>query len=497
MDEYILPDKFFKVKPWDHQRLAASRAALSPDGYGFFFEVGAGKTKTLIDTLRYKYMKSGGIVRTLIFGPVIVLENWKREIIFHSKITEDSIRILSGSQKQRLKILEEVYDRDDVILITNYEVLSRMKELSEKLLSWSPVICGWDESHRCKNIQAKQTKVAIKFADTAQYNYLLSGTPILNSLIDVFSQMRILDKGRTFGDSFFAFRGRYFYDKNSGMSRDKYFPDWRPRQGADEEVKRLIKAKFMHVEKSQCLDLPPLVKKTIPIKLSGEQAKAYESMLKNFIAFVVENDQNKAAVAELALTKALRLQQITTGFVGIEDLDSKKSIHRFKKNPRKEALHELLSELTPHHKVIVWAVWKENYEDIRSVCEKLKVEYVEVHGSIKQADKVSAVDTFNGDPSCRVLIGHPGSGGIGINLVASDVSVFYSRTFSLEYDIQAEARNYRGGSERHDKVTRIDLVAPGTIDEQVVEALASKKQIGYKVLKDFVLPSAGGVCADK
>jgi len=58
-----------------------------------------------------------------------------------------------------------------------------------------------------------------------------------------------------------------------------------------------------------------------------------------------------------------------------------------------------------------------------------------------------------------------------------DVSIFYSRNFSLEYDIQAEARNYRGGSERHTKVTRYDLVTPGTIDEQVLKAhlLANKK----------------------
>ena len=96
---------------------------------------------------------------------------------------------------------------------------------------------------------------------------------------------------------------------------------------------------------------------------------------------------------------------------------------------------------------------------------------------------MDAVERLNNDPSCRVLIGHTGSGGIGINLIAASYSIFYSRSFSLEYDIQAEARNYRGGSEKHTKVTRIDLVTPNTIDEEVVKALASKKKIGYQVLK--------------
>jgi len=134
----------------------------------------------------------------------------------------------------------------------------------------------------------------------------------------------------------------------------------------------------------------------------------------------------------------------------------------------------------------VWAVFKENYNDIREVCEKLKLDYVEVTGEVSQKNKMLAVERLNNDPKCRVLIGHPGSGGIGINLVAANHTIFYSRSFSLEYDIQAEARNYRGGSEQHEKVTRIDLVTPNTIDEQVLKALASKKNIGYQVLKEML-----------
>lgn len=158
--------------------------------------------------------------------------------------------------------------------------------------------------------------------------------------------------------------------------------------------------------------------------------------------------------------------------------------YKIKDNPRALALREVLDEITPANKVIVWAVFKENYNDIREVCEKLKLKYVEVHGGVSQKDKMLAVDSFNDDPSVSVLIGHPGSGGIGINLVSASYSVFYSRSFSLEYDIQAEARNYRGGSEIHDKVTRIDLLTQGTIDELVLKSLASKQNIGYQVLKE-------------
>ena len=188
----------------------------------------------------------------------------------------------------------------------------------------------------------------------------------------------------------------------------------------------------------------------------------------------------QAVSAQIALTKFLRLQQITTGFVTDDDGNIIKL-----PNPRSKVLQELLEDLTPNHKVIVWAVFKENYEEIRKVCDILGVKFVEVHGEVGEKARYENVDSFNNDESVRVLIGHPGSGGIGINLVASDVSIFYSRNFSLEQDIQAEARNYRGGSEKHAKVTRLDLVCSDSIDEDVCEAIDKKVSIGEAILRKW------------
>jgi SNF2 family DNA or RNA helicase len=474
-------NSFYLIKPWTHQ-LEAIERAIPRNDFALFFDVGAGKTSTCINILRHKYQENKRLLRTLVFGPPIILQNWKQEILKYSMIEEKDILVLTGTQKNRCKQMEKM--KGDKIVITNYESLlmkDLYKLLSEYLSGDFPTCMVCDESHRLKSIQAKRTKAAIELSDKAYYKYLLTGTPILNSMMDIWSQFRILDGGESFGKNYFTFRNRYFYDRNSGMSRDKYFPDWKPREGASEEINNRIAVKSMYVSKAECLDLPPLIKKTIPIELTREQAKAYKEMLAAFITFI--ND--KAAVAELAITKALRLQQIVSGFVSVEDTDGEKSVVRFK-NKRKEVLKDLLEELTVKNKVLVWAVFKENYKDIREVCEKLGVGYVEVHGEISEKDKFQAVDDFNNSKDVRVLIGHPGSGGIGINLVSASYSVFYSRSFSLEYDIQAEARNYRGGSERHAKITRIDLVAPGTIEEQVLNALASKKKIGYEVLKGFV-----------
>lgn len=471
-----MDESLFKVPLWSHQKEAISRAAQCEDGFGFFLEVGTGKSCCTVNTLRFKYLQEGRLMRTLILAPPIVLNNWKNEFSLHSNIDQRDILVLHGTQKNRCKILSANMDKNK-ILVTNYESLL-MKDLYKLFEEYDIEVMVLDESHKVKSITSKRTKACIKLADTAKYRFLLSGTPILNTLMDVFSQFRILDGGKTFGKNFYTFRNTYFYDKNSGMPKDKYFPNWRPRAGIEDKINKLVGEKSMYVEKSKCLDLPPLVKTSLSVEMGREQKKAYEDMKSDLIAYI--NDT--AAVAELAITKALRMQQIVSGFV----MDHEGKVIKFKKNPRIDALKELLEDIAPYHKVLVWAVFKENYNDIRGVCEKLGLGYTEVHGEVSQNKKMEAVESFNTDKDIRVLIGHPGSGGIGINLVASNHSIFYSRSFSLEYDIQAEARNYRGGSEQHEKVTRIDLVAADTIDEQVLEALRNKKDIGFSVLKNMI-----------
>ena len=84
-----------------------------------------------------------------------------------------------------------------------------------------------------------------------------------------------------------------------------------------------------------------------------------------------------------------------------------------------------------------------------------------------------------------MLIAHPASSGEGLNLIASNVAIFYSRSFSLGHAIQSEARNFRSGSAIHEKVLHINLVASSTIDEYIQEKLADKVKIGEAVLKDI------------
>ena len=128
----------------------------------------------------------------------------------------------------------------------------------------------------------------------------------------------------------------------------------------------------------------------------------------------------------------------------------------------------------------MWATFRENYRMIEEVCERLKIKYVDITGDTK--DKEGNMKRFREDPDIGVCYANQGAGGVGVNLVEAGYSIYYSKGFKLEDDLQSEARNYRGGSEIHQSITRIDLVTPLTIDELVSEALANKLQVSENIL---------------
>jgi SNF2 family DNA or RNA helicase len=478
----------YKIQPWRHQLEAIERAR-EMAGFALFFEMGAGKTGTTINILRDKFNSQRRVLRTLILCPPIVVPNWRDEWAKHSQLPPERVVLLRGAGKARAKLFksrawDEQGKPQGVVFVTNYESLL-MQDLYELFKRWAPEAIVFDESHKLKDPKAKRSKLADDLANgdhNPRFRYILSGSPVLNSPMDLFMQYLVLDGGTTFGRNFFAFRARYFRDRNAGMPKDRYFPDWQLRAGSEAEISAAISATGMRVLKQDCLDLPPMVRQVVRVPLAPEQARLYKEMKRDFVTFMGD----KAVTAVLAMTKAMRLMQIASGYIKTTEGEE----IALEETPKMAALKELLSELTPNHKVLIWAVWKKNYAEIKKVCDDLAIRYVEVHGGISDTGKQNNVRTFCTDSDCRVLIGHPGSGGIGINLVVASYAIFYSRTFSLEQSLQAEARNHRGGSEIHEKITRIDLVCEDTIDELVSEKLANKQEIGDKVLRDLSLEIA-------
>ena len=490
----------FLLEPWDHQKKAIALAfkALVTDnlgGFALFMEMGTGKTGTAINIIRALFGVNKRVMRTLVFCPPVVRQNWKREFKIHSKIDQKLIFPLEGAGTKRYDtFVKNAFDdafgpitsaKKSGIFIMNYECLKQdaanvknnttLHKLYKMIEAWEPEVIIFDESHRLKNYKSKRTKLAIRLADKAQYKLLLTGTPILRDAMDVWSQFRILDGGSTFDKNFFAFRARYFVDKNSGMPSNKYFPDWRPIEGLADMFNRLIYRKAFRALKKDCLDLPPIVRKRIDVDMSTDQLRMYREMERNYITYLKE----KACVASIALTKALRLQQIASGHF----VDDAGEVHRYKSNPRLDALEEILEQVTSEHKVIVWSAFKENYETILGLCKKLGAPAVTLTGGMTDKQRQKAIDSFQEDEEIRVMVANQQAGGTGVNLTAASYMIYFTKGFGLEADLQSEARCHRGGSEVHESITRIDLVSPGTIDQVITEALARKENLATNILR--------------
>lgn len=469
------------MKAYTHQVEILEQSKSLPN-LALFWDCGTGKTKGLIDILRYKYNLKKDISPTLILSPLVTLFNWKNEFKLWSGVPLERICILGCSGKKRIKTLSEQMKKDpNCIIVVNYEALQN-DEFYRLLVNWEPEIVVADEIHLLKNHKSKRAKKAVSIADKAKYRYGLTGTPILNSITDVFFQYRFLDGGKTFGKSFWVFQDKYMYDENSAWrSRPGYFPKLRPRPEKFDELQEKMYKIASRVKKEECLDLPPLIEVVKLLELSKEQARMYKQMQQEFITFVQDHKdacKTKAVVANLALTKALRLQQIVSGFVKTEEGD----IIEIKDNPRLKLTEELVTSIVPKHKLIIWCSFRHNYQQLGKMLKRLNIEHVFLTGQMTVLQKQEAINAFTNKISTRVIVANRRAGGIGINLTEASYSIVFSKNFSLGEERQSEARNYRGGSGMHEKITKINLVARGTIDELVSDSLGNKQKLSTRII---------------
>lgn len=480
----------YKIPPWKHQLQAIERFKNATE-CGLLFEQGTGKTPTAINLCRHKYLQNERILSTFVMCPLTVVENWKREFLKHSYLKETDILCLKGSQQARIHDLDRYTAKGKpFVCITNFESLNMLVLLS-RLEKWSPEIAIIDESQKIKNISAKRTKHALLFAPRAKFRCILSGTPIVDDLFDIFSQFLFLDNGETFGRDYHDFRKRFFVDWNADMPKVNWFPDYRPREGAIQAINALIYQKSMRVRKKDCLDLPPLVTQEIRFTLDLDQQGAYTALLRDGLTYLIDGTHTGGAVlegktpdgevitADMAIKKCQKLDQIASGFV----TDDAGKVRRFKGNPRLKAFEDVISQIPVTEKVIVWANLRECYRQLRELFTAKKIPFVELTGETPAKDKDANIELFCTSPHVRFAIANAASVGVGVNLTAASYAIVYNLGYSWDLDDQLRARNYRGGSEVHKKVTQINIVGENTLDEVKLCALAEKGNLSEAVLK--------------
>lgn len=469
----------FIGEPAPYQRELVELSAKIPT-VGLLWDAGVGKTYAVIHALRFQYNLNFRVMKTIIFAPIVTLWNWKAEFDKFSKIGH-LVHVIDRKGAKRIEQLASAIKQNCIIVI-NWEAL-RTEAVMKLIGEFAPEIIVGDEMHILKSYKSSTAKLAVRIADDVRKRngrvFGMTGTAILNSVQDIYMQYRFLDGGKLLGTNFFTFRNQYMVDMNANWRGQKKFPDWKPRPEMFPELNRKIYSIATKVTKKEALPfLPDLVEINRYVELSPEQNKLYTEMKRDYITWI---NANSAAVAQLALTKLLRLQQIVCGHIN----DEHGNVHYIKDNPRLGALEDILLSLISEHKVIVWHTFKADSTLICRMLEKNKIKFVTINGDQDITQKQKAMNDFNTQKDFRVLVGNRRAGGIGINLIAADYSVVYSRNFSLGEEEQSKARNYRRGSEIHEKIIKIDLIAKGTVDETLAEALKNKNDVAGIILRQF------------
>ena len=414
----------------------------------------------------------GKVKRVLIVAPTSVCAVWPKEFAEYAAFPY-TIRTMLGTKAQRLKELNDLvrfpYQHLKVAVI-NYESTWR-DEIFEALQDYDADLIIADESQRIKTHDASQSKAMHRLGDQARYKMILSGTPVQNEAIDIFSQYRFLDPA-IFGLNFYAFRSRYC--EMGGFNR-KQIVRYR-------DLDQLIKKEHSiayRVTKDEALDLPEQTFENRYITMGKKERNLYDQLRRNSYAELADGGK---ITATTVLTKLLRLQQFTGGFLVEDDAFKPQLVSRGKLDALADILQDYVIE--GKKKLVVFARFLPEIHEIEVLCDRILgkagMKSVAIYGEIKKEERGGIVQQFQTDPVTTVFIGQIDTAGTGITLTAADTCVYYSVNFNFATYDQSKSRIHRIG--QRNRCTYIHLVAEDTVDETILQALAKKQDLAKTVV---------------
>jgi SNF2 family DNA or RNA helicase len=467
----------FKLPPFQHQKDALRYGARQTE-FGYFMEMGTGKSKVLIDNIGMLYL-SGDINFALIIAPKGVYRNWvAKEIPEHMSddVPHRVIRWVASPNKAQQAEMRSVKDKFDglTIFVMNVEAFSSLKGQQGGM--WMSKALGpkgliaIDESTTIKNHKAKRTKALMKIAAGFAFRRLLTGSPVTKSPMDIYSQTEFLRPGLLGYDSYYAFQGRYAVVQRKTMGAHA-FQQIVGFRNLDELTDRIDQFSF-RVLKKDCLDLPEKVYTARYVGLTDEQRNMYNQIRQHAMVLL---DNGEMSTAPAVITQMLRLQQIMSGHLKTDEGDM-----LYFPSRRMEALEEILEE--HDGKAIIWSRFR---YDIQQITQMLNDKFGQgcaaaYYGDTTDEERNRIIKEFQQGRQLKFFVGNPATAGYGLTLTEANLVVYYANDFNLETRIQSEDRAHRIGQKNN--VTYIDLISEGTIDERIVKALREKIDIGAKVL---------------
>ena len=433
-----------QFKAHDYQKRAIDLVVKLPK-IGLFLDMGLGKTvitMTAVQELMYDRFE---ISKVLVIAPKRVAEDtWTREHAKWDHLRDLRISKVIGTAPQRCKALEQdadiyVIGRDSVVWLVEHF----------QKTGWPFDMVVIDELSSFKNPQAKRFRALRKVMPHVSRVVGLTGTPSPNGLMDLWAEVYLLDRGERLGPTLGSYREKYF---RPGARNGYIVYRWEPYSYSQKEIEKKISDICISMSADDYLTMPKRIDNVIPVQLSDQEMETYNRMEQEQL--LVLEDEDDAVVALNAAAVMTKLLQIANGSVYTAGHDVLR-IH----DAKLEALEEIID--TTGEPVLVFYSYK---HDLEAIQKKIKGARI-LEGPDDIAD-------WN-DGKVQVLLAHPASVGYGLNLQdGGHVIVWYGLTWSLELYQQANARLYRQGQEK--PVIIHHLIASGTVDEEVMDALQHK-----------------------
>lgn len=463
-----------KVKPYNHQIKAFNFAIkklkldCGEDAIGscaLLMDMGLGKSLTSVAVIGYAFQHKR-INKVLIICPTSIINVWITE--FKKFADYDyTIEALTGAlMSKRKDKLRSLYHKSGVkIAVVNYEATWRMEQ---ELNIFKPDMIICDESQKIKNHTAAQSKTIHRLGLKARHKMILTGTPIQNNALDVFSQWKFLDPG-IFGVSFYAFRNRYC------MMGGYYNHQILNFKNMDELTEKAHSISY-RVTKEEALDLPEQIFLNRYVTLESTARSTYESVVKQSYVELSSGE----ITATNVLTKLMRLSQIAGGHV-TDDNGNIQIISKAKINELKDIIEDMI--ISSRKKLVVFARFIPEIESIKRLADEMQIQYSIITGSVEMNLRGDAVDKFQTNENIKLFIAQIQTAGLGITLTAADTAVFYSLDFNYANYSQAIARIHRIGQKN--SCTYINIIAEDTIDTKILNALETKENIAKTIVDDW------------
>ena len=451
-----MPTDFeFKTQPFNHQ-IEGFKFGLTNDRWLLGDEQGLGKTKQVIDIAVAKKLQKGYKHCLIICGVNGLKWNWVNEIHTHSNekawILGQRLKAgktVIGSNAEKLDDLKGLNSISSYFLITNVESLRQQEivsTISALCKDGTIGIVAIDEVHKCKNPTSQQGKGILKVQPECRI--AMTGTPLMNNPFDLYIILKWLGYEK---HGFWSFKKHYgVFGGYGGYEVIGY----RYLNELQEQLDNIMLRRL----KNDVLDLPEKTHITEYVEMTPKQKQIYDE-----VTAEIKMNIDQIKMANNPLAELIRMRQ-ATGYTGILSSTVKESA-------KLDRMEELVEEAIENgKKVVIFSNWTQMTDVIFKRVEKFGAVFIT--GQLEDRHRQGAVNRFQNDPSCNVIVGTIGAMGTGLTLTAGTVEIFMDEPWNRANKEQAEDRCHRVGTTEN--VTIYTLVCKGTIDERINELVEKK-----------------------